>query len=188
MILAVIAVAISGCGNFEQPARPPTVPPAATWVGGADGGAFLDCMPSSHGQPNPCTVYNESGDIWMSGAFIMQETGRGAFNNELKYLSVDGSRIYLKDRRTLAPVFRGRPASVPGTAALATNGVYVNCIQHRDSVYQCSLFLAATGRVIAAGRYRCQTHRECWERSHPKIATTEVINLEGGDSLKRMSP
>lgn len=185
LIVAIVAT-VAGCGDMTTPTRPSGVPSSAVWVGGRDGGAFVDCRPSEADQPNPCTVYNETiGDIWMSGTFIIQGKERGASGIELKYVGADGSRIYLQGNQTLSGVSRERPPSVPRSAQLATNGVYVDCSSIGTDAYQCSLFLAANGGIVTDGTYRCQSSGGCWERSHPTVATSAIIDLESGDALNR---
>lgn len=84
------------------------------WAGGADGGAFFQCVPSQKGEPNACTVYNDStGAIYMSGKFVLQEQRRGAKADELKYESADGNKIYLKHNLILSPLSLEKADAVP---------------------------------------------------------------------------
>ena len=92
-----------GC-KPHAPARPAGVPVSAVWVGGADGGAFIDCARSLHGEPNRCNVYNDgTGAVEMDGLFVVRGQARGARADELQYDSADGTRIYLKNNLVLVP-------------------------------------------------------------------------------------
>ncbi len=180
----MISALLFGCK--QAPKRPEGVPASAVWSGGADGGAFFDCAPSRSGEPNPCTVYNDgTGDIYMSGRFVIQGQKRGATADELEYGGADGNRIYLKRSLTLAPLPPQRPASVPKTAMLAENGVYADCNVNGSNVYQCSLFLAANGEKFFNGRYRCDESLSvpCADLA-PKIADRSDINLRNAGALK----
>jgi hypothetical protein len=89
-------VTLSGCKPSE-PARPTGVPRSAIWAGGADGGAFFLCSPSTANEANACTVYNDStGDVYMSGNYLLKDKQRGARVDELHYSAADGDRIYLE--------------------------------------------------------------------------------------------
>jgi hypothetical protein len=102
--LTVASALAVGCHN-KAPAKPSGVPASAVWAGGADGGAFFDCVPSQKGEPNVCTVYNDStGAIYMSGKFVLQGQTRGAKADELKYDSTDGNKIYLERNLVLVPI------------------------------------------------------------------------------------
>src|SRR5215470_4410681 len=104
LVLAIAISALLSACNRHSPARPAGVPSSAVWAGGADGGAFFDCVPSWNGEPNFCTVYNDSnGAIYMSGRFVLQGQTRGAKADELKYDSADGNRIYLERNLMLDP-------------------------------------------------------------------------------------
>jgi hypothetical protein len=177
-----------GCerAQVSPPARPDGVPASAIWAGGIDGGVFIDCAPGHNGEPTPCTVYNDyTGDIYMSGRFVLQGQTRGARADELKYEGADGTRIYLENDLVFDPVPPKKPASVPKTALLAENGVYVDCQPSRSGVYKCALFLAADGQNFLDGDYRCDESLSVPCTEHiPKIADRSEINLQNGAVLK----
>jgi hypothetical protein len=98
------AAVILGCKRKEVP-RPPGLPSSAIWAGGEDGGSFIDCTPSRSGEPNECTVYDESGSVYMERRnYTIQGSKRGARLDELRYEYADGSNIGLKGGLTLTPV------------------------------------------------------------------------------------
>ena len=133
-------LACNGDEREESKVKPTAVPTNATWAGGPDGGAYIDCTPSQNGEPNACTVYNDStGDVWMSGGFVLPNH-HGSSAAQLKYSgSPDGNSIYLQDNLVLSPAPTVRPASVPKSALLAENGVYVDCQPKGSDLYQLSL-------------------------------------------------
>ena len=76
--------------------RPKPVPRYALWVGGADGGTYIDCHYNKPLDYDDCTLYNDwTGDIVASGHFILKGQNRGANATELKYSFFDGQAIYL---------------------------------------------------------------------------------------------
>ncbi len=63
--LAKLLAAVSEKAGHGNRVRPSTVPKSATWAGGADGGAWIDCNPV--GETFDRTVYHErSGEGWKS--------------------------------------------------------------------------------------------------------------------------
>jgi hypothetical protein len=76
--------------------RPNSVPRYALWVGGQDGGSYIDCHPNVASDYDDCTIYNDwSGDVEASGHFILKGLNRAAHTTELKYSFFDGHAIYL---------------------------------------------------------------------------------------------
>jgi hypothetical protein len=104
LALTLTPMLLLGCKQ-RSPARPAGVPSSAVWAGGADGGAFFECLPSQKGEPNACTVYDDStGAIYLSGKFVLQGQTRGAKADELRYDGTNGTRIYLDHNQVLIPV------------------------------------------------------------------------------------
>jgi hypothetical protein len=80
------------------------------WVGGQDGGVFIECTPSRDSASNACTVYNDStGDVYMTGQYLLKGTGRGARKDELRYVTADGDNIYLDRNLALVPGLGEKP-------------------------------------------------------------------------------
>jgi hypothetical protein len=93
------AFLLSGFGCYTEPSppqRPKTVPADAVWAGGPDGGRFIRC--DILAEANDCVVHNDStGDVEMSGKFVLSDTRKPATREELRYDgSPDGERIFLK--------------------------------------------------------------------------------------------
>ena len=185
--LMLVCVFLVSCKSDGPKIRPSSVPLSAVWAGGPDGGGYIDCVPSQKGEANPCTVYNDgTGDTWMSGAFML-DSQRGASAAQLKYSGSDGEKIFLENNLVLSPVGTMTPGSIPKTSLLAENGVYVDCHSGAPDLYQCSLFLAADGRKIAEGSYRCDPELvPCSGHIQPKVANRDVIYLRGGGALEAL--
>jgi hypothetical protein len=75
--------------------RPKSVPRYVLWVGGADGGSYIDCQYNKGLDYNNCTIYNAwTGDVVASGHFVLKGQNRAANMTELKYSFFDGHDIY----------------------------------------------------------------------------------------------
>ncbi len=187
----LLFVLLIGCNRNEPKIRPIGVPATSVWVGGTDGGAFVDCTASQRGEPNACTVYNDkSGDVWASGSFAL-ENGHGVFAGQLAYSAADAGGILLQNNFVLKPQLTPRPVSVPKSSLLAENGVYVDCNAEGADLYECSLFLAADGQRITSARYRCQRAEggpPCPQHLLPKVADQDVIYLKDGGTLTKSGP
>lgn len=87
---------------FEPP-RPPKVPAEAVWVGGPDGGVFIDCRRAGSSAEYDCRLYHDhTGDLWDSGRYV-GSSEPPLFNPRKaeSYQGFDGERIILNDYRTL---------------------------------------------------------------------------------------
>lgn len=90
---------MQGCA--QNPNRPFDVPASAAKVDGA----FIQCSVETASLANRCTVYKDTtGDVLISGLFVLSGAGREATSADLKYAAFDGTRIYLEDARALYPV------------------------------------------------------------------------------------
>lgn len=96
---------LTACGQAIAPARPPEVPASADWVGGKDGGAWIECSAGISDDANMCTVYQAySGEVWVSGLFVLEASGRPASAGELDFAFFNGVAIGLKGGEILVPV------------------------------------------------------------------------------------
>lgn len=186
VILLSVSMFAIRCEGKRQQERPTGVPSSAIWVGGSDGGVFIDCTVSRRGEPNHCTIYNDgTGDIDFSGKFVIRGINRGANATLLKFQGSDGRNIYLDHKVVLIPTKSGRPLSVPKNGVLSENGVYVACTKTSSKLYGCSLYAAADGHQISKGRYRCdETLSVPCRDVRPKYANPSEIVLQNGGSLK----
>ncbi|HKO20666.1 MAG TPA: hypothetical protein VJU82_17455 [Acidobacteriaceae bacterium] len=105
LVVTMFMAVLLGCKpKPSEPRRPANVPQSAVWAGGIDGGAFIVCIPSTGNEANTCTVYNEStGDVWMSGRYLLKGKQRGATASELHYQAADGRNINLDHNLILVP-------------------------------------------------------------------------------------
>jgi hypothetical protein len=101
--LLLVIWASVGCVSNSARSRPSNIPVTAVWVGGSDGGTFIDCAPPRNGH-NECVVYFENGEVYMKGRYILEGTGRAATGRELQYNAADGCRILLSNGLILIPV------------------------------------------------------------------------------------
>lgn len=110
----VIAAALAvGCTAgettpLEAPPRPESVPEGAIWVGGLDGGVFIDVEKLAQDPPAIYrgTVYDEySGEVWFSGLLELDPPG-GAVDLSMPGLFTgwDGEALYLEDGRALIAI------------------------------------------------------------------------------------
>lgn len=94
IISALLALFLLGSVYFimtnedgVEAARPASVPPAARWVGGKDGGDWIDCKPISEEQTQ-CDIYSqEEGELIEKAVFL------GSINQEVEIDFYDGERI-----------------------------------------------------------------------------------------------
>jgi hypothetical protein len=64
---------ILACTKTSPPPRPASVPKSATWAGGSDGGAWIDCR-FEFKEPYVgyhCDVYKDGGAHWASGTYAL---------------------------------------------------------------------------------------------------------------------
>jgi hypothetical protein len=99
LILSVLATSCSGASLM--PAKKPSgVPSDAIWVGGADGGAYVQCVFEKKNNVDRCSVWNDyTGNLVESGDYIIASQNRPATQSELRKISFPdfGGAIYLKN-------------------------------------------------------------------------------------------
>lgn len=104
-VLAVILAAtfLISCSQEDDEKRstppiPPNVPYDALWIGGNDGGAFIEVEETSDSSRYLGTIYFESsGEIWYQGA--LKYTGSTPFDTKSpsSYIAWDGDVLLLKN-------------------------------------------------------------------------------------------
>lgn len=106
--LMIFALLLSGCdiqSNGEStlpPERPEAVPETAIWIGGADGGVFIEVSETDKENLYTGSVYHDhNGDVWYQGEF--KYTGDKAFEPDERssYRSWDGTVLYLSNQGRL---------------------------------------------------------------------------------------
>ena len=188
LLLVTISLACMSCKPEAVHRRPASVPEPAVWAGGVDGGAFIECVLPTSSKTNACTVYNDStGSVWMSGAFALHGSTLDNLKATPKFTFADGTSIHLSDGSVLEAKPAARPQSVPESASLTENGIYVNCQGEKTDTFQCELFLAADGRKLSSGIYKSDDGSTT-EAVKPKLAETSTIYRQGGQTLHLRSP
>lgn len=80
--------------SSEPQQRPEPVPTAALWVGGVDGGVYVDISRNTDNYSG--TVYTDNtGDIWYSGNFKYTGTAEFDVKDAASYTGWDGEMLYL---------------------------------------------------------------------------------------------
>lgn len=106
VLLAAMLIAL-GCGNSSsQPSRPASVPTAAFWLGGPDGGVFVLLKPRDDKAPaTRCagTIYRQDGSVWYTGAFAIDPASSPPVNtaDHKLFEGWDGTQLLLRDGRAL---------------------------------------------------------------------------------------
>lgn len=103
-LLLCLVLGVS-CRDRSSHLRPAQVPATAVWVGGADGGVWIDCQTGKDGKSNYCKIFNENtGTIEAEGEFLLRGSHRPATREELRFNSFDGYVIRLEDGKVLEPI------------------------------------------------------------------------------------
>ena len=99
-VLALGAAACSGSSPSEPP-RPAGVPADAFWVGGSDGGAFVQLRRDGAGYSG--AVYHADGERWFTGPFRLEPAGAPAVDpsDHAAFTGWDGSQLLITDGRAL---------------------------------------------------------------------------------------
>lgn len=104
VVVFALILLLCSCGEPAPPKRPPSVPSAAVWAGGPDGGSWILCEVDLARNVNRCSVYNENtGELETSGDFVLRGENRAARGSELIYEWFDGTDIGLSGNRVLQP-------------------------------------------------------------------------------------
>ena len=104
------ALCLCGCqvgdlGEREGPERLPSISESAVWIGGPDGGSWIECSFVTERNANWCTAWNDQdGEVITRTLFVLQDTGEGVKEGELQYTFFSGYRIELSDGRVLEPL------------------------------------------------------------------------------------
>lgn len=93
-----------GCqAKVAAPPRPATVPASASWAGGADGGAWINCTPLDTGR-FACVVFDDDrGTVWARGEYLLQGPASATSQTTRQYRSFNGVQIDLVGGQALVP-------------------------------------------------------------------------------------
>ncbi len=82
----------------------PEGPAGSWWLGGDDGGAFIDIKDDENTNDNLYSgtiYYDADNQIWYQGPFKLVGKLKFDINNHDQYLAWDGERLYLKEQSYL---------------------------------------------------------------------------------------
>ena len=105
-VLAALLVAMLCACRWDaksaDPPRPDSVPESALWIGGPDGGAFVE-VKAPQDNVYAVAVFDESGDLWFRGPMILDREPEKSFavGDRSAYSAWDGKRVLLADGRSL---------------------------------------------------------------------------------------
>ena len=103
-VILYFAAGIS-CKHDQTHVRPQQVPASANWVGGVNGGVWIECSIDDRNKVNYCKIYNENtGSIEAEGAFVLKGTQKAASRDELYFNSFDGYVIRMENGKVLEPI------------------------------------------------------------------------------------
>ncbi len=104
--MVVAGLLASGCvESTSGPPRPAGLPAEAFWLGGPDGGVFVE-LQRAEGPSLPQysgAVYHPDGSLWYKGRFTLEPSGGAPVDlkDRGQFAGWDGTRILLKDGRAL---------------------------------------------------------------------------------------
>jgi len=71
VVVALVGFALSRGGKPQPPKRPASVPVHAVWVGGLDGGVWVDVKGTVNDRTIECGIYNDqTGDLEYEGKLV----------------------------------------------------------------------------------------------------------------------
>jgi hypothetical protein len=108
-LLTLSIFVLAGCNStVSAPSRPATVPLAAIWSGGKDGGAWYDCSFTAGESANLCAIYSERGVLWFRASYEIKGQHRAATKEEFREAGIDyiphATEIHLSGNKTLIAV------------------------------------------------------------------------------------
>ena len=101
--LVLACVSMMACYHSYPPARPSSVPAAAAWAGGLDGGGWVTCS-SDSAEYNTCSIYDKEGRTLGPARYTLKDVARAANTSELKYTYLTGKAIGLRGGLELVQV------------------------------------------------------------------------------------
>ncbi len=103
LLLCVLTLAAAACTrtSSSEPERPAGVPADAFWVGGSDGGAFVQLRRDGVGYSG--AVYHLDGERWFTGPFRLEPVGATPVDpaDHAAVTGWDGTQLLLTEGRAL---------------------------------------------------------------------------------------
>lgn len=87
--------------NHEPPNKPGSVSESAFWVGGADGGAYIEINKKSTHEYYAKIYFDATGEIWYEGVLNYSGDDEIDVNNKKVFSFWDGDTLYLVNNKQL---------------------------------------------------------------------------------------
>ena len=108
LLLVVLLAACDIQSNSEStqaPQKPDTVSEEAIWVGGADGGVFVELSETDNdGIYTGSIRYGHNGGLWYQGKFMYTGDDPFALDERSSFKSWDGTTLYLSNQEQLVAI------------------------------------------------------------------------------------
>ncbi|PAU82349.1 hypothetical protein CK501_04175 [Halovibrio salipaludis] len=108
LLLVLFLAACDGQSNGEPakaPQAPDTVSEEAVWVGGRDGGVFVELSETEQGGIYTGSIrYGHNGELWYQGKFKYTGDEPFALDKQSSFKSWDGTTLYLSNQEQLVAI------------------------------------------------------------------------------------
>ncbi len=112
-VIAQLVILAACTYSVSEPRRPAQVPKQALWVGGSDGGVFVEVSetPQKDSGYRMTVYHSRTGQILYTGPAEIRPRGKGSLrvHDVESYSGWDGEKMILSDGRTLEPVTPSHP-------------------------------------------------------------------------------
>ena len=105
LLISIFIVIVSACTAEKYSA--PQGPDGSWWLGGADGGVFVEIKDDNNVHDNIYTgiiYFDADQTIWYEGPFKLVGNLNFSVDNHDKYLAWDGERLYLEESSYLEAI------------------------------------------------------------------------------------
>ena len=96
---------LSACepqSSYEPESRPSSVPEQALWIGGADGGIYLEISKTSDSTYYSKIYFDSTGEIWFEGNLTYEGNKALEITNPEIFSFWDGDSLYLVNNEKLS--------------------------------------------------------------------------------------
>lgn len=103
LLLVFSLVACDSTDTYGPKIKPSNIPDTAFWVGGADGGAYIEIKPNKEVRNKYYAkiYFDSTGEIWYEGWLIYSGKETLNINDKNIYSLWDGDTLYLVDNKFL---------------------------------------------------------------------------------------
>src|ERR1700752_265509 len=95
MAIVLACACMTACYRQYPPRKPSSVPDAAVWAGGMDGGGWVTCSSDSV-EYNTCRIWDEEGRTRGPARYTLKDARRAVTAAELKFTYLTGEAIGLE--------------------------------------------------------------------------------------------